>query len=165
MTALPWCVDIDLRMNFSLQSAAPTLRSVLVLVALTALTALTACSNFGVYRLDIQQGNLVTQEQVAKVKLGMSRLDVRNLLGTPLLQDVFNANRWDYVYTEDRNTDKQLNPFGRVKKQFKVIIFFDREKVVKIEGEASPVEILTGGGERRKTPDATPPGAPPEPRK
>jgi outer membrane protein assembly factor BamE len=132
---------------------------------LALLAGLSACSSFGVYRLDIQQGNLVTQEQVAKVKPGMSRLDVRNLLGTPLLQDAFNANRWDYIYTEDRNTEKQLNPFGRIQQQFKITVYFDGEKVAKIDGEASPVEILTGGGDRRKTPDATPPGAPPEPRK
>ncbi len=127
--------------------------------------ALSACSNFGVYRLDVQQGNLVTQEQVSKVRPGMSRLDVRNLLGTPLLQDAFSGSRWDYIYTEDRNTDKKLNPFGRIQQQFKVTVIFDGEKVARVEGVASPVEILTGGGERRKTPDATPPNAPPEPRK
>jgi outer membrane protein assembly factor BamE len=136
-----------------------------VLVAFIATIVLAACSQFGVYRIDIQQGNLVTQEQLAKVKPGMSRLEVRNILGTPLLQDVFNGNRWDYAYSDDRNTDKKLNPFGRERQQFKVAIFFDAEKVARIEGEASPVEILTGGGDRRKTPNAIPPGAPPEPRK
>ncbi|MFM7460007.1 MAG: outer membrane protein assembly factor BamE, partial [Burkholderiales bacterium] len=112
-----------------------------------------------------QQGNLVTQEQVSKVRPGMTRLDVRNLLGTPLLQDAFSDKRWDYIYTEDRNTDKKLNPFGRIQQQFKVTVIFDGEKVARVEGVASPVEILTGGGERRRTPDATPPNAPPEPRK
>ena len=136
-----------------------------VLAAIVLVATLSACSNFGVYRLDVQQGNLVTQDQVAKVKPGMSRLDVRNLLGTPLLQDAFNGNRWDYIYTEDRNTDKKLNPFGRIQQQFKVTVIFDGEKVARVDGVASAVEILTGGGERRKTPDATPPGAPPEPRK
>ena len=130
-----------------------------------AITASSGCSNFGVYRLDIQQGNLVTQEQVSKVKPGMSRLEVRNILGTPLLQDSFNGNRWDYVYNEDRNTEKKLNPFGRIQQQFKLTVVFDGEKVARVDGTASPVEILTGGGDRRKTPDATPPGAPPEPRK
>ena len=59
------------------------------------LLALNGCAGFGVHRIDIQQGNLVTQEQLGKVKTGMSRLDVRNILGTPLLQDVFHGNRWD----------------------------------------------------------------------
>jgi outer membrane protein assembly factor BamE len=143
----------------------PRFSRVAAAAALFLAGALSACSNFGVYRLDVQQGNLVTQDQVAKVKPGMSRLDVRNLLGTPLLQDAFSGNRWDYIYTEDRNTDKKLNPFGRIQQQFKVTVVFDGEKVARVDGVASAVEILTGGGERRKTPDATPPGAPPEPRK
>ncbi len=141
----------------------PTHLFIVVAIA-TVVSAVSGCSRFGVYRLDVQQGNLVTQEQVSKVKPGMSRLEVRNVLGTPLLQDAFNADRWDYVYNEDRNTDKSLNPFGRIQQQFKVTVFFDREKVARVEGVASPFEILTGGGDRRKTPDATPPGAP-EPRK
>ncbi|MCA2999148.1 MAG: outer membrane protein assembly factor BamE [Burkholderiales bacterium] len=146
-------------------SPTSTLSRVAVIPALVLAGALSACSNFGVYRLDVQQGNLVTQEQVSKVRPGMTRLDVRNLLGTPLLQDAFSDKRWDYIYTEDRNTDKKLNPFGRIQQQFKVTVIFDGEKVARVEGVASPVEILTGGGERRRTPDATPPNAPPEPRK
>jgi len=135
------------------------------IVSTAFIVASSGCSQFGVYRLDVQQGNLVTQEQVAKVKPGMSRLEVRNVLGTPLLQDAFNGNRWDYVYNEDRNVEKKLNPFSRIQQQFKVTVVFDGEKVARVDGVASPVEILTGGGDRRKTPDATPPGAPPEPRK
>lgn len=136
-----------------------------VFACAASLGVFSGCSQFGVYRLDVQQGNLVTQEQVSKIKPGMSRLEVRNVLGTPLLQDAFNGNRWDYIYSEDRNTDRKLNPFGRVQQQFKVTVIFDAEKVARVDGVASAVEILTGGGERRKTPDATPPGAPPEPRK
>jgi outer membrane protein assembly factor BamE len=136
-----------------------------LILSLIATITLSACSQFGVYRLDVQQGNLVTQEQLARVKPGMSRIEVRNILGTPLLQDAFHANRWDYAYRDDRNTERKLNPFGRESQQFTVTILFESEKVARISGEASPVEILTGGGERRRTPDATPPGAPPEPKK
>ncbi len=136
-----------------------------ILATIAVATVLAGCAKFGVYRLDVQQGNLVTQAQVARVQPGMSRLDVRNLLGTPLLQDAFNGHRWDYLYTEDRNAGNKLNPFDRIQQQFKVTVVFEGEKVAKVEGQASPVEILTGGGERRKTPDATPPNAPPEPRK
>lgn len=125
--------------------------------------ALTGCAGYGVHRIDLQQGNLITQEQFAKVKTGMSRLEVRNILGTPLLQDTFNPNRWDYFFSDDRNN--RSGPFGREKQRFAAVIFFDKEKVARISGEASPVEILTGGGERRRTPDATPPGAPPSPKR
>jgi len=133
--------------------------------ALVAAISLSACTQFGVYRLDVQQGNLVTQEQLGKVKPGMSRIEVKNILGTPLLQDAFNGNRWDYAYRDDRNTERRLNPFGRESQQFTVTILFESEKVTRILGEASPVEILTGGGDRRKTPNAIPPNAPPEPKK
>ncbi len=132
----------------------------LIILALAA--SLAACAGFGVYKIDIQQGNLITQEQLAKVKPGMNRLDVRNALGTPLLQDAFHANRWDYYFSDDRAT--KYGPFGRENKRFQVTILFTDDKVSKIEGEASPVEILTGGGERRFTPKAIPPGggAPPK---
>lgn len=120
---------------------------------------LSGCAGFGVHRIDIQQGNLVTEEQLAKVKPGMSRLDVRTALGTPLLQDVFNGNRWDYYFSLDQSTS--YGPFGRDKQQFKVTIMFENEKVARIDGKASAIEILTGGGEKRKLPDSLPPGAPP----
>jgi outer membrane protein assembly factor BamE len=51
------------------------------------------------YRVDIVQGNVVTKEQVARVQIGMSRAQVRDILGSPLLADVFHADRWDYVFT------------------------------------------------------------------
>jgi outer membrane protein assembly factor BamE len=132
--------------------------AVQVALGITALM-LSGCAGFGVHRIDIQQGNLVTQEQLAKVKTGMSRLDVRNALGTPLLQDVFNGNRWDYYFSLDQAT--KYGPFGRDKKEFKVTISFESDKVAKIEGQASAIEILTGGGEKRQLPNTLPPGAPP----
>ncbi len=117
------------------------------------------CAGFGVHRIDIQQGNLVTQEQVAKVKPGMSRFDVRAALGTPLLQDVFNGNRWDYYFSLDKGT--KYGPFGRDKQQFKVTVMFENDKVARVDGQASAIEILTGGGEKRQLPNTLPPGAPP----
>ena len=53
-----------------------------------------------VYRIDIQQGNYVTQDQVAKLKNGMTRTEVRQTLGTPLLMDVFHNDRWDYYFSQ-----------------------------------------------------------------
>ena len=51
------------------------------------------------YRMDIVQGNVVTQEQVAQIKPGMPRAQVRDILGSPMLTDLFHADRWDYVFT------------------------------------------------------------------
>lgn len=124
---------------------------------------LSACAGYGVHKIDIQQGNLVTQEQLSKVKTGMNKVDVKNILGTPLLQDVFNGNRWDYIFSDDRGT--KLGPFGRDVQKFKVTILFVSDGVSKIEGEASPIEILTGGGEKRVVPNTLPPGAPTPPPK
>ena len=133
--------------------------SVMVVIAAASAGLLTGCAGFGVHRIDIQQGNLVTQEQLDKVKPGMSRNDVRNALGTPLLQDVFHANRWDYYFTNEQAT--KYGPFGRNIQKYQVTILFENEKVSRIEGQASPVEILTGGGDRRTLPNTLPPGAPP----
>ena len=131
-----------------------------VAITVAALGLLAGCAGFGVHRIDIQQGNLVTQEQLAKVKPGMSRNDVRNTLGTPLMQDVFHANRWDYYFTNEQGT--KYGPFGRDTQKYHVTILFENEKVANIDGQASPVEILTGGGDRRSLPNISPPGAPPK---
>ena len=134
-------------------------RRAVAFAGLLATLALSGCAGFGVHRIDIQQGNLVTEEQLGKVKPGMTRLDVRNLLGTPLLQDVFHANRWDYYFSNEQA--KNFGPFGRDTQKYLVTITFADEKVAKIEGKASPTEILLGGGERRFLPNTLPPGAPP----
>ncbi|CAK0748134.1 outer membrane protein assembly factor BamE [Gammaproteobacteria bacterium] len=60
-----------------------------------------------VYRMDIQQGNVVTQEMLDRVQLGMTRAQVRLALGTPLLVDVFHPDRWDYIYTLKRRGEDQ----------------------------------------------------------
>ena len=132
--------------------------AIVVAIVVTGSGLLGGCAGFGVHRIDIQQGNLVTQEQLARVSPGMSRNDVRNALGTPLLQDVFHANRWDYYFTNDQGT--KYGPFGREKQKYHVTILFENEKVSRIDGQASPVEILTGGGDRRALPNTLPPGAP-----
>lgn len=74
---------------------------------LTLITSLAACS-FKPYRIDIQQGNVVTAEQFAQLKLGMSKEQVRFLLGTPMLTDVFHDTRWDYYYRMDRGATGEI---------------------------------------------------------
>ncbi len=70
-----------------------------LLIGLTGLTS--GCGSFGfpgVYRIDIEQGNIITQEMVDQLKPGMTRRQVRYILGTPLVEDSFNQSRWDYIY-------------------------------------------------------------------
>ena len=59
------------------------------------------------YRIDIQQGNIVAPETFTKLKTGMTRTEVRTLLGTPLLTDVFHANRWDYYFRNEKRGQLQ----------------------------------------------------------
>jgi outer membrane protein assembly factor BamE len=62
---------------------------------------LQGCSNWGfpgVYRINVEQGNIVTQEMVDQLKPGMTRRQVRYILGTPLIEDPFHSGRWEYLY-------------------------------------------------------------------
>ncbi len=84
------------------------------------------------YRIDIVQGNAVTQNQVALLKPGLTRLQVRDILGTPLLADPFHADRWDYVFMLRRpNTDVQRRG---------VVVFFDGDRVRTFEATELPTE-------------------------
>jgi outer membrane protein assembly factor BamE len=84
-----------------------------------------------VYRMDVQQGNLLDAEQIAQVEVGMTRSQVRFLLGTPMVIDSFNADRWDYVYSLRRGHERQVS-------RRHLIVWFDGDKVTKVE-EPIPV--------------------------
>jgi outer membrane protein assembly factor BamE len=86
--------------------------------------------NFGVYKLDINQGNYLTADQVEKLKTGMSEQQVRIALGTPLLVDPFHGNRWDYVYAFTRQ--------GRVTEERRFHVFFADGKLERWEGDDMP---------------------------
>ena len=88
-----------------------------------------ACGPF-VYKIDVQQGNVVTQEAAAQLKTGMSKAEVRQILGTPLLADVFHANRWDYYFSNARG--------GRQRERSLLSLYFKDEKLVGITGDARP---------------------------
>jgi outer membrane protein assembly factor BamE len=84
------------------------------------------------YRIDIVQGNAVTREQAALLKPGLSRLQVRDILGTPLIADPFHADRWDYVFTLRRaKTDAQRRG---------VVVRFEGDVVKSIEATELPTE-------------------------
>jgi outer membrane protein assembly factor BamE len=79
------------------------------------------------YRIDIQQGNYISQDLVAQLKPGMSKEQVRLTLGTPLLTDIFHADRWDYVYYRDRP--------GAKREQRKLTVFFEDGKLTRLDGD------------------------------
>jgi len=70
-----------------------SMRSIIAMLGM--LFILSACS---VHKIDVQQGNVITQEMLAKLKIGMEKQQVSRLLGTPLVEDPFHKGRWDYVY-------------------------------------------------------------------
>ena len=89
---------------------------------------------FQPYVPDVVQGNFISSEQYAKLKLGMTREQVRQILGTPLLASYFHANRWDYVFEFKRAGQ-------RVGAERHVTVYFDGDKLVKFEGDALPTEV------------------------
>jgi outer membrane protein assembly factor BamE len=82
------------------------------------------------YRIDIQQGNYITQDMVSQLKPGMSKEQVRYLLGTPLLTDIFHAERWDYVYSFDRR--------GQPREHRRIAVFFQDGKLARLDGDGAP---------------------------
>lgn len=84
------------------------------------------------YRIDIVQGNVVTKEQLALVHPGMSRTQVRDVLGSPLLTDLFHADRWDYVFTIKRP--------GTAPQQRSIVALFEGDKLLRVEAPELPSE-------------------------
>jgi len=84
------------------------------------------------YRMDIVQGNVVTREQAALVKPGMTRAQVRDILGSPMLTDLFHADRWDYVFTIRRP--------GTAPQRRDVVAFFKGDQLERLEAAELPSE-------------------------
>lgn len=93
-----------------------------ILISLALLAGLTACT---AHRPDVQQGNVVTEEQLAQLQEGMDRRQVRFVLGTPLLQDPFHQDRWDYYYS--------YTPGREESESYRVSVHFEGERLAAIE--------------------------------
>jgi outer membrane protein assembly factor BamE len=101
------------------------------------------------YRMNIQQGNVLTQDMVGKLKPGMTRQQVRFVMGTPPIADTFHQDRWDYVY--------YLNKAGRVVEHRRIVLLFEGDTLKRIEGDVTP---LAAAADAAKTGNvATPPKA------
>ncbi len=146
--AMQNCLELFIRfLNPALKGTYSPLRLGIVALALFGLLGMTGCSTavdetqrtwmnkiFRPYVPDIVQGNFISSEQYAKLQLGMTREQVRQILGTPLLASYFHANRWDYIFEFKRAGQT-------VGKERHVTIIFDGDKVVKFEGDALPTEV------------------------
>jgi outer membrane protein assembly factor BamE len=123
-------------------------RTGLALLGAVLALSLQACSSLQPYRVPIVQGNVVTSEQAAVLRPGMSRIQVRDILGTPLLTSVFHGDRWDYVFTLKR---QDIEP-----QQRRVTIYFKNDVLDHFDADPLPSEAefaqTLGGKETPKVP-------------
>lgn len=84
-----------------------------------------------VYRPDIQQGNVITQEQINELKPGMSKSQVQYIMGTPMLVDVFHQDRWDFLFSMKEGSNDRV--------QEHVSLLFNDDRLTQIEGDYRPV--------------------------
>ena len=90
-------------------------------------------SSFGVYKLDINQGNYITQDMVGPAAVGQTRQQVRLALGTPLVQSAFRDDRWDYVYEFARQ--------GKLVEHRQFTVYFVDDKLARWEGDEMPKSV------------------------
>lgn len=83
-----------------------------------------------VYKIDVQQGNIVTQDMVNQLHTGMSKRQVNYAMGTPLVVDVFHPERWDYIYSFQRG--------GHKPEHHRVTLYFENDQLTRIDGDYQP---------------------------
>jgi outer membrane protein assembly factor BamE len=112
------------------------IKLLVILTAFFTVNLLTACSTLqfpGVYKITVEQGNVITQEMIDKLKPGMTTEQVEFVMGTPLIKDTFNPQRWDYLYS--------ISKRGAEPEQHRISIFFKNEKLDYFSGDFVPAEI------------------------
>jgi outer membrane protein assembly factor BamE len=97
----------------------------------------------GVYRPEVQQGNVVTQDMVNQLRPGMVKQQASFILGTPLLIDVFHQDRWDYLY--------RLEEDGENKAAERLTLYFENDRLVRIEGDYRPEPMAAASALDRET--------------
>jgi outer membrane protein assembly factor BamE len=126
---------------------------------LIACAALSGCGFALVHKIDIQQGNVVTPEQVALLKKGMTKAEVRTLLGTPLLTDVFHGERWDYYFSFAKG--------NRLDERTGLSVMFENERLASWKGDVPSINLPNMASAPRSAsgvsvpPAESPPAVPP----
>jgi len=122
-------------------------------IAAPIIAAFLALATSGcIYKLDVQQGNVVTQESASKLKKGMTKSEVRQLLGTPLLMDPFHGNRWDYFFSTEVR--------GKLVERNKLSLFFENDKLVSLTGDIKPAAAPAASAPAATAPAAAAPAKP-----
>ncbi|MGH8596441.1 MAG: outer membrane protein assembly factor BamE, partial [Gammaproteobacteria bacterium] len=83
-----------------------------------------------IHKIDIQQGNVITQEMIGQLEPGMDKKKVNFIMGSPIILDTFHSNRWDYLYTFQEGG-------GRVVRR-RVTLYFDNDKLARVDGDIKP---------------------------
>jgi outer membrane protein assembly factor BamE len=106
------------------------MRYPILLLALLCASCGTALPSVKPYKLDVQQGNVVTSKMLLQLRPGMTQSQVRFIMGTPLIQDSFHGKRWDYVY--------QMRENGKITEQRRVILDFEKDVLKTVRGDVIP---------------------------
>jgi outer membrane protein assembly factor BamE len=108
-----------------------SLFSLSLLTSLTLVSCSTILNNLpGVYTLEIQQGNIIDQAMVDQLRPGMNKRQVLYIMGSPMLDDVFHKNRWDYLYSDQ--------PGGEDRVQKRISLFFENDQIAGVQGDFRP---------------------------
>jgi len=119
-----------------------------ILISISCVALITGCSNTSVnlpdlpdvpfpsivHKVNVQQGNIVDQDQVNKLRPGMDKRQVNFIMGTPSIVDSFHANRWEYIYTFYHGNDERWE-------QKRISLFFEDEKLSRIQGDVIPQPV------------------------
>jgi outer membrane protein assembly factor BamE len=119
------------------------MKKLLIVITCFASLHLVACASrlHLVHKIDVQQGNVVTQDMVNQLKTGMTRSQVQFIMGSPLVVDTFHQHRWDYVY--------YFKPgYGEPTEQ-RVTLLFNEDSLASITGTIHPEAGVIAAGEKR----------------
>ena len=104
------------------------------IILLTVILFSPLLSSCTAYKMDIRQGNFVTPEIREKIKPGMTMQQVRYVLGTPMINDVFHANRWDYAYRLERG--------GKLIEKHRLTLYFSGDSLARVDDDSQPLEAV-----------------------
>jgi outer membrane protein assembly factor BamE len=108
------------------------MRTKIIVLALVLFSPL--LSSCATYKMDIRQGNFVTPEMREKLKLGMTRQQVHYVLGTPMINDAFHADRWDYVYRLERGS--------KLIEKHRLTLYFSGDGLARVDDDSRPLEVV-----------------------
>lgn len=130
---------------FAFHSTIPKWLGLAALLVLAACQSVPMLPGLSTYRIDIQQGNVLTQEMVDKLKPGMTRQQVRFVLGTPPIVDPFHPDRWDYVYYYKKG--------GAVQEHRRLVLLFDGDTLKRVDGDVVPAAGEASAASSIKAPE------------